>query len=382
MTGLDWLILVASVLLAVSGFLRGLIVAILSLVGFLAGALIGTRIAGAVLSGGASSPYTPAFALFGALLAGGILATGLETIGVALRRSMLAVPVLRLLDGIGGAVFGAALALGLAWVAGTVALTLPGVSGLRGPVERSTIIRKLDELLPSGALLNFIARIDPLPSISGPTLAASPPSSAILRAPAVLAADRSVVRVVGTACGIGIEGSGWVVANNEIVTNAHVVAGESDTRVEVGGLAPGRPATVVVFDSRNDIALLRVPGLGLRPLELARSPRAQTIGAILGYPEDGPFVAEPGRIGHTQAIETNDAYGRGPVVRVLTPLRGLVRPGNSGGPTVDRAGRVLTTLFAAPTSPGQAGSDGVANGVIRHELARARGAVSTDGCAA
>jgi S1-C subfamily serine protease len=152
--------------------------------------------------------------------------------------------------------------------------------------------------------------------------------------------------------------------------------------VEVGGLAPGRPATVVVFDSRNDIALLRVPGLGLPPLELARSPRAQTIGAILGYPEDGPFVAEPGRIGHTQAIETNDAYGRGPVVRVLTPLRGLVRPGNSGGPTVDRAGRVLTTVFAATTSPGPAGGYGVANGVIRHELARARGAVSTDGCAA
>jgi hypothetical protein len=384
MTELDWLIVAATVLFAISGFFRGLIVAVLSLAGFVVGAFIGARVAGALLSGGSSSPYAPAFALLGALLVGGVLATGLRSVGVAMRRSMLAVPVLRLIDGLGGALFGAALALGLAWVAGTVALTLPGTSGLRGPVERSKVLRELDELLPSGTLLNLIARIDPLPSITGPFLGvASPPAdAAILRASGVLRARRSVVRVIGSACGIGIEGSGWVVRPDEVLTNAHVVAGESTTTVEIGGSAPGQTATVVLFDAKNDLAVLRVPNLALPALALAHSPGAGTAGVILGYPEDGPFAAEPGRIGRTQRVQTDNAYGRGPVVRALTPLRGLVRPGNSGGPVVDAEGRVLTTVFAASTSPGPSGGYGVANGVVRRDLARVRGPVSTDGCTA
>ena len=383
MTEIDWLIIAATLLLAISGFFRGLLVAVLSLAGFIAGAFIGTRIAGAVLHGGSSSPYAPAFALLGAILAGGILSTGLASVGVAMRRAMLALPVLRLIDGIGGAAFGAALALGLAWVAGTVALTLPGTSGLRGPVERSVLLRDLDELLPSGTLLHFIARIDPLPSIAGPAISlAPPPHAAILRAGAVIAAEGSVVRILGTACGIGIEGSGWVVRPREVVTNAHVVAGESDTTVEVAGRPPRLHATVVLFDSKNDLALLRVARLRLPVLQLAHSPRTGTAGAILGYPQDGPFAAEPGRIGQTQRVEADDAYGRGPVVRALTPLRGLVRPGNSGGPMVDRDGLVLTPVFAAPTRPGPSGGYGVANGVVRRDLARAHGPVSTDGCAA
>ena len=383
MTGLDWLIAAATLLFAISGFFRGLLVAVLSLAGFAVGAFVGTRLAGALLHGGSSSPYAPVFPLFGALAVGGILATGFGSIGVAARRSMLVFPVLRLLDGVGGALFSGALALGVAWVAGTVALTLPQAAGLRGPVERSAILRDLDELLPSRTLLNFIARIDPLPSITGPSLGlAPPPQAAILRAPDVLAARRSVVRVIGTACGIGIEGSGWVVRPDEVLTNAHVVAGESNTTVEVVGLAPALGATVVLFDRKNDLALLRVPGLHLPVLHLAHSPRDGTVGAILGYPQDGPFAAEPGRIGQTQRVQTEDAYGRGPVIRALTPLRGLVRPGNSGGPLVGRGGHVLTTVFAATTSPGPRGGYGVANGVVRRDLARVRGPVSTDGCEA
>jgi hypothetical protein len=382
LTELDWLIVAATLLFAISGFFRGLVVGVLSLVGFSVGALIGTRIAAAVLSGGSSSPYAPAFGLFGALVAGGILASGLSSVGVAVRRSMLAVPALRLLDGLGGAALGGALALGFAWVAGTAALVLPGTSGLRGPVERSSIIRRLDELLPSGELLNFIARIDPLPSIAGPLIALTPPHAAILHDADVLRAGHSVVRVLGTACGIGIEGSGWVVRHDEVLTNAHVVAGESDTTVEVGGVAPQLPATVVLFDPRNDLAVLRVPGLRLPSLELAHSPPAGTPAAILGYPLDGAFAAEPGRIGHTQRIQADDAYGRGPVVRALTPLRGLVRPGNSGGPMVDRYGGVVTTVFAATTGSGPSGGYGVANGVVRHDLLRVGGPVSTQGCTA
>jgi S1-C subfamily serine protease len=171
-----------------------------------------------------------------------------------------------------------------------------------------------------------------------------------------------------------------------VVTNAHVVAGESDTVVQIGGAAPGLPAQTVVFDPHDDIAVLRVPGLSEPTLNLEANPRSGTAAGILGYPLDGPFNAEPGRIGQTQVVNTQDAYGNGPVQRSITSLRGHVRPGNSGGPMIDAAGHVVATVFAAITggSGSSRGGFAVPNALIRTQLgfARSRRApVSTQGCA-
>jgi len=194
------------------------------------------------------------------------------------------------------------------------------------------------------------------------------------------------VRVLGSACGLAVEGSGWVAEREIVVTNAHVVAGEQDTTVQEEGSGAQRSATVVSFDPVDDVAVLSVAGLGERPLALESSPAAGTPGAVLGYPENGPFDAEPARIGATQQVLTDDVYGRS-VQRLLTPLSGLVRPGNSGGPLVGTDGRVLTTVFAGTVS-GPRGGYGVANstvaGVLAQGVARARAAqqVSTEACAA
>lgn len=379
MTTLDWLIVAATVVFAVSGFFRGFIVGILSLAGFIGGAVLGTRLADALLSRGASSPYAPLFGLVGALGVGAILAIGLEAIGIRLRRG-LRLPFLGVVDGMLGAVLSAMVALALAWVLGVVVLALPGAGSLGAEIRGSTILRRLDELLPpSGVVLNALARIDPLPAIAGGAAVSAPPPSAA-STPPVLHAQRSVVRVVGTACGLGIEGSGWVVAPDEVLTNAHVVAGETDTRVEVGGGGIALPATVVMFDPRNDLAVLDVAGLGLPPLTVAGDPEPGTPGVIIGYPLDGPLASEPARIGVTATVQTQDAYGRGPIPRLLTAIRGLIRPGNSGGPVVDAAGAVLTTVFAATTSPGPHGGYGVANATVHADLSAIRGPVSTEGC--
>ena len=106
-------------------------------------------------------------------------------------------------------------------------------------------------------------------------------------------------------------------------------------------------------------------------LSLVSEPDSGTAGAILGYPENGPFDVQPGRIGRTQTVITQNAYGQGPVSRLLTPLRGLVRPGNSGGPLVDGAGQVLTTVFAGTVGGGPHGGYGVANATVAHVLAEA-----------
>jgi S1-C subfamily serine protease len=382
---LDWIIVAFAAILASFGFRRGFIVGVLSFAGFAAGAFLGTRVGPLLLPKGSASPYAPAFGLVGAVLGGAILASGLEGVGFMLRRTLV-VPGVGLLDGVLGAALGAALALGIVWIAAAVAAQAPGEAQLRADIQRSAILSRLNELLPpSGAILNALARLDRLPSITGPSPGVAAPEPRLANVAGVRVASRSVVRVIGTACGLAIEGSGWVAAPGLVVTNAHVVAGEEDTSVEVGGRAPSLPAQAIAFDPNDDVAVLRVAELGLPPLSLQPNPPAGRAGAILGYPENGPFTVRPGRIGRTQSVLTQNAYGQGPVSRLLTPLRGVVQPGNSGGPLVDETGRVLTTVFAATVGGGNAGGYGVANETVSSTLAAARarshGTVSTGPCA-
>ncbi|HMJ01608.1 MAG TPA: MarP family serine protease [Conexibacter sp.] len=383
MTTLDWVIVAFALLFGLAGLRRGLIVGALSLTGLVIGALLGARIGPLVLPEGSHSPYAPLFALAGALLVGGLLASGLERLGARLRRGLW-IPGLGTLDGLLGAVLSVAIALGVAWLAGAVVLQTPVLRDLRDDVQRSFVLRQLNDALPpSGPILNALARFDPLPQVTGPGADVAPPSGAVLREPGVREAAPSVVRILGTACGLGVEGSGWVAAPGLVVTNAHVVAGEQDTVVQApGDTTASRPATLVHFDVRNDLAVLRVDGLGSPALAIGGEPASGTAGAILGYPLNGPFDAEAGRVGATRAVISEDAYGRGPVRRSVTPLRGRVRSGNSGGPIVDAQGRVLTTVFAATTS-GRRGGYGVPNAVVREALADADGsaAVSSGACA-
>jgi S1-C subfamily serine protease len=204
-----------------------------------------------------------------------------------------------------------------------------------------------------------------------------PPDPRVLRQPGVRAAAPSVVRVLGTACGLGVEGSGWVARPEIVVTAAHVVAGEDDTEVvQLDG--HGLAAQVVVFDSHDDVAVLRVPGLAAKPLRLAE-PREGAPIAIVGYPLNGPLSASAGRIGSTENVLAQDAYGHGPTRRLVTSLSGKVQHGNSGGPAVDGSGAVQVTVFAARAAGG--GGYGVPASVVRRDLARAGGSpVSTGSC--
>jgi S1-C subfamily serine protease len=383
-TAIDWLIVAFTALLALYGYVQGFIVGILSLIGFALGAFLGTRLGPLLLPGGDHSEYAPLFGLVGALLAGGVLATGFEGLGVHARR-FLRLPGLRAVDGLLGAVLTASVGLGIAWIIGAVALQSSGSSNLRADIQRSAILRELNQLLPpSGPILNALARFDPLPSVRGPVAEVPPPNPRVLASPGVHAARGSVVRVLGTACGLGVEGSGWIAAPGLVVTNAHVVAGEVDTVVQIDGNPPGLPAQTVLFDAHDDIAVLRVGGLHGRVLDLAGSTAAGLPAAILGYPLDGSFDAEPGRLGQTETVSTEDAYGHGPVLRTITSLRGRVRPGNSGGPMIDAAGHVVATMFAAITGTASAGGFAVPNSIVRARIdaARTSGPVSTGACAA
>lgn len=381
MTLLDWLIVVFALLAATAGWMQGFLVGAATMAGFAAGLVAGGRLGARLVEEGSSSPYAPLFALVGAL-AGGLLLGGLlETVSRGVRRR-LRIPGLGLVDGVGGALLAGGVALGIAWLAGAVALQTPGARTLRADIQRSAVLGALNDLLPpSGSVLNALARFDPVPEVDGPAVRVGPPDPAVARDPEVRRAAASVVRVRGTACGLGVEGSGWIAASGIVVTNAHVVAGQTDTTVQPRGDAPSHPAHAVAFDAHNDVAVLRVPTLAAPALPIAEDPPSGTAGAVLGFPLDGPYRVRPARLGGTVEARTQDAYGRGPVRRRITVFSGTVRPGNSGGPIVDGDGRVLATVFAATRRAGRGGY-GVPNDVVARAVETASGPVSTGPCTA
>lgn len=380
MTWLDLMILGFALLMALWGYAQGLIVGALSLAGFMVGALIGSRVGPLLLEEGSRSPFAPLFALVCALLIGGLLAAGLELIGSRVRDQIG--DRLGVLDGAGGAILIACLALAIVWIVAAVAVQAPGLGQVRAQVQRSTILRALNGTLPpSGPVLNALARFDPVPEIRGPAPDVRPPNSRIARDPDVRRAGRSVVRILGTACGLGVQGSGWVARDGVVVTNAHVVAGQDDTTVELRD-GSRHDAEAIHYDPENDLAILRSSGISGTPaLEVDASAPEGTSAAILGFPENGPFTVRAGRLGATQTVSSQDSYGRGPLQRRITSLRGRVRSGNSGGPMVDGRGQVVTTIFAAAVLARERTGFGVPATIVQQALPRARSRVSTGPCA-
>ncbi len=371
MNVVDVIIAIFALALAIMGYERGLIASALPLAGFVAGAVAGGRLGPALLAGGGESQYAPLITVVAGLIVGTLLAVIMQGIAEGLRLRYLATRgMLAGLDGVGGAALFGALGLLLAWAFGAAALNVPGPGerDLRDALQQSRILRTLNDVLPpSGPVLNLLRHIDPVPAVNGPQARVGAPSAAIANEPDVRRAGDSVVKVLGTACGLGIEGSGWVAGPEVVVTNAHVVAGESDTSV-TSRSGDSLDATAVHFDPRNDLAILRVQGLSLAALPIASDVAAGTPGAVLGYPENGPFSVSPVRIGTTGRVISQDSYGRGPIAREMTPFRGEVRSGNSGGPAVDGGGQVVTTVFAAQKGKGPPGGLGVPDDVVQDAL--------------
>src|SRR3954447_6300907 len=278
MTKVDLIALGFVVVTAFIGWKKGLLASALSAVGLVLGAWLGSRIAPALLQGGRTSPYTPLAALAGAAV-GAILLETLGTLAGTSLRARIRKPRLSSFDAFGGLALGALAGLAIVWVLGAVALLLPGQADLRHGAQRSTVLRRLNEVVSPEKVLNALAGIDPFPAIAGPAGPITPPDPRLAHAVGVRTAAPSVVRILGTACGVGVEGTGWTARTDLVVTAAHVVAGQNDTTVELQTGAHLR-AEVVAFDTRNDIAVLHVDDLELRPLALT-SARTGTPVAVL-----------------------------------------------------------------------------------------------------
>ena len=388
---LDWCLVLIVVAYALSGYWQGFITGAFATVGLLLGGLLGIWLAPHLLGEAHPSLWVSLAALFVVLVCASFGQAVLQYAGTRMRARITWQPV-RALDAIGGAMLSVVAVLIVTWMLG-VAVSGSRIPGIGPMVRDSRVLTEVNDVMPAEAqgLLRGFDRVvgsSFFPRYLEPfaperIVEVSPAPRNVVRDPEVQQAELSVFKIRGNnRCGDGIEGSGFLYSPHRLMTNAHVVAGVTDPKVRVG--TRNLDATVVYYNSDIDIAVLDVDLSG-PVVHFDTDPGGQPKDAavILGYPNDGPFDAEPARIRAEQRLRSPDIYGRGTVTREVFSLRGLVRPGNSGGPLVSRSGQVLGVIFAASVSDKQTGyaltADQVAEAAARG--LQASGRVSSGNCA-
>lgn len=387
---LDWFLVALMLAYALSGYWQGFIAGACATAGLLLGGLAGIWLAPMLLGDAAPSLSVSLGALFVVLVTASVGQAALQHIGTWLRARLTWQPI-RAVDAIGGAALSVAAVLVVAWGLG-VAISGARIPGLSPQVRDSRVLVAVDQLMPQQAQqalrsFNNVVSSSVFPRYLEPfaqeRIRNVPHADrTVLRDPDIRAAARSVFKIrSNNRCGSGVEGTGFLYAPRKLMTNAHVVAGVTEPMVEVGERTV--QGTVVYYDPEVDVAVIEVPGLDVPPVRFALSGRESQQGAVLGYPQDGPFDAQPVRIRADQRLRSPDIYGNGTVTRHVFSLRGMIRPGNSGGPVVSTNGRVLGVVFAASVSDKDTGY-ALTSDQVRQAAARGLGArtkVSSGNCA-
>jgi S1-C subfamily serine protease len=351
---LDWLLLVLVLAYALSGYWQGFVTGAFATTGLVLGGLLGVWLAPIVLGDANPSLFVSLGALFIVILAASLGQAILQFSGARVRDRITWQPV-RALDAVGGAALSAVAVLLVSWALG-VAVAGAGLGGVSPMVRNSAVLAWVDGALPDSAdgvlsAFNNVVGTTFFPRYLEPfaperIVEVGPGPRRLLTDPDVEAAGPSVLKVRGTNdCGRGVEGTGFVYSAGRLMTNAHVVAGVDEPEVDVAGSSVS--AAVVYYNPELDIAVLELDTSGVAPLSFDREAQSQDGVAILGYPQDGPYNVQPGRIRAEQRLRSPNIYGEGTVIREVYSLRGLVRPGNSGGPIVSSAGDVVGVVFAA-----------------------------------
>ena len=391
---LDLILIVIVAAFAVSGYRQGFIVGVLSFFGFVGGALLGAEFGPAIsraLVGGQTQQDIVAvvllvsFAVIGQFIA--------SSIGAAMRstvtwRSATAV------DSVGGSVVSMVSVLLIAWVVGSVLNGSP-FPVVDQQVNNSLALQTLDKFMPTPAktmfsdfrrlLANNSTYAQVFSGIGAERILAIPaPDPNVLNSAGFRAAADRVVRVQGIApsCQRQIEGSGFVISPNHIMTNAHVVAGVTQHQTVTAGDRT-LDATVVFYDPQVDVAVLYVPGLDLSPLRFTGQANPGDNAVVAGYPLDATRLhAAPARIGGIQNAQGPNIYQTSTVTRQIYEIRAVVESGNSGGPLLSSDGTVYGVVFAAAVGVNDTGFALTAAQVHADAQAgeHSTSAVSTMGC--
>jgi len=391
---LDLILIVLAAAFAVAGYRQGFIVGVLSCIGFLAGAAVGAifspSIATFLVHESSQQALVAIILVFITAMVGQLLAS---LIGMAVRSHVTWRPV-AVVDALGGAAVSVLSVLLIAWFIGSAMVNAPFPAVAR-QVRSSEVLRGVNDFMPTvafGMFSDFRRLLDKSPytqvfgalGING-SANVSPPDKAVIHWPGARRDRNSIVKIVGearTTCNRSLEGSGFVISPQHVLTNAHVVAGMTSGPNVGYGIGNGLPARVVLFDWNTDVAILYVPGLHAPPLRFAGTAARGTGAVIAGYPENGDFRALPARVGSQWSATGPNIYQTGSVTRAIYAVRAMVEPGNSGGPLLAKNGKVYGVIFAASTTARNTGFALTAD-AVRADVrvgAHATASVSTRGC--
>jgi S1-C subfamily serine protease len=351
---LDLLLVLLVVLSAFTGYRQGFVVGVLSFIGLLGGAVIGAQLAPLIARhfAGTIAPFAGVVTVFAVASLGRI---GAGALGAVLRRRLRWQPA-RTVDSIGGAIVSGFAVLLIGWFIGSSLVQAPFPSVAR-QVNGSQVLAAVDRQVPvevRGWFSDFrtVVAGGGFPQVFGALgaeriLPVAPVDPAVVLTPGIVQAKASIVKVTGDArsCSRRIEGSGFVYADGRIMTNAHVVAGVRNPSVQIGGVGPSLPATVVVYDPRVDVAILLVKGLHAPTLTFSQPLATAASAVVAGYPQDGPYTTTAARIRGEEHARGPDIYQDADVTRDIYAIRGEVQPGNSGGPLLDTNGAVAGVVF-------------------------------------
>jgi S1-C subfamily serine protease len=367
MTSSQWLdlaVLAIAFVAAISGWRSGALGSLLSFAGVVLGAIAGVLLAPHLVSH-ISGPRTKLFTTLFLILA--LVVIG-EIAGVVLGRAVRGAirnRTLRTIDSVIGVGLQLVAVLVAAWLLATP-LTSSDQPNLAAAVRGSKVLAQVDEVAPSW-LKAVPKRLSSLLDTSGlpnvlqpfgrtPIVAVDAPDAALADDAIVAAVRPSVVKIRGVApgCQKVLEGSGFAIAPNRVMSNAHVVAGAETVTVESDGQT--YDASVVSYDPFEDISILDVPSLPSAPLAFAEAPaNTGTDALVLGYPGGGEFAATPARVREIIELNGPDIYRTTTLTREVYTIRGTVRQGNSGGPMIDRNGEVLGVVFGAAVDDAETG---------------------------
>jgi S1-C subfamily serine protease len=357
-TGSQWLdiaIIGVALIAAISGWRSGALGSLMSFIGVVLGAIAGVMLAPHIVS----HVDSPRGKLFTALLLILALVVIGEVAGVvlgrAVRGSIRSGPV-RLADSLIGVGLQLVVVLIAAWLLGSP-LTTSNQTSLASAARGSKVITEVDKYAPDwlrsvpkrmSALLSTSGLPDVLDPMRTPVPTVDAPDATLADSLVVAKSRPSVVKIrgVATSCQKVLEGTGFVIAPNRVMSNAHVVAGSDSVTIEAEGQT--YDATVVAYDPDADISILDVPNLAQQPLVFAEQPaKTGTDAVVLGFPGGGDFVATPARVREIIELSGPDIYKTKTVNREVYTIRGTVRQGNSGGPMINRAGQVIGVVFGA-----------------------------------
>ncbi|NUL46002.1 MarP family serine protease [Cellulosimicrobium funkei] len=356
LTVLDWVLIVILFVFLMAGYRRGFLVTLGTMVGLVAG-VIAAFFSIPLVSSWITEPAWRILAIVAAALVLVLLGQG---IGAALGRAIrlrMALPALRTVDRLGGAVANTAVAAVLISLVAFSASSM-GLAPVTSAISESRVITTINNAAPDSAKA-LVARVraavagtDVVPVLPEPVTTQTPAAAASTPAPgqSLQEARASVVRISGTAlmCGQNQTGSGFAVASDRVITNAHVVSGLTEPSVESadGTVHAGR---VVHFDAARDVAVIAVDGADLPALDVGAELADQESGYIMGYPSGGPFQMSPALVQARGEVTVNNIYGAEPGLLDIYQLEADVQLGSSGGPLLTVDGDVAGIVFARAT---------------------------------